>query len=57
MAGTTQVTIREEAVPSSEGIGDNCALLTDEAHTSSDIIDDFSWEASRLGLLDWEELA
>ena len=35
VAGTTPVTIHEEAVPSSEGIGGNCALLTDEIHTSS----------------------
>ena len=35
MAGTTPVTIHEEVVPSSEGIGGNCALSTDEIHTSS----------------------
>ena len=35
MAGTTSVTIDEEVVPSSEGIGGNCALSTDEIHTSS----------------------
>ena len=35
MAGTTPVIIHEEAVPSSERIGGNCALLTDETHTSS----------------------
>ena len=35
MAGTTPVTIHEEVVTSSEGIGGNCASLTDEIHTSS----------------------
>ena len=35
MAGTTPVTIHEEVVSSSKGIGDNCALSTDEIHTSS----------------------
>ena len=35
VAGTTLVTIHEEVVPSSEGIGGNCALSTDEIHTSS----------------------
>ena len=31
MAGTTPVTIHEEVVPSSEGIGGNCALSTDKS--------------------------
>ena len=35
VAGTTPVTIDKEVVPSSEGIGGNCALSTDEIHTSS----------------------
>ena len=35
VAGTTPVTIHEEVVSSSKGIGDNCALSTDEIHTSS----------------------
>ena len=35
MVGTTPVTIHEEVVPSNEGIGGNCALSTDEIHTSS----------------------
>ena len=30
VAGITLVTIHEEAALSSKGIGDNCALLTDE---------------------------
>ena len=35
MAGTTLVTIHEEVVSSSKGIGGSCALSTDEIHTSS----------------------
>ena len=35
VAGTTLVTIHEEVVSSSKGIGDSCALSTDEIHTSS----------------------
>ena len=35
MAGTTPVTIHEEAALSSKGIGGNCALLTDEIQASS----------------------
>ena len=35
MAGTTPVTIHEEVVSSSKGIGDSWALSTDEIHTSS----------------------
>ena len=35
MAGTTPVTIHEEVVSSSKGIGDSCALSTNEIHTSS----------------------
>ena len=38
MAGTTPVTIREEVVSSSKGIGGSCALSTDEVHISSGII-------------------
>ena len=38
MAGTTPVTIHEEVVFSSKGIEDNCALSTDEIHTSSSAI-------------------
>ena len=39
MAGTTPVTIHEEAALSSKGIGGNCALLTDEIQASSNSID------------------
>ena len=35
MAGTTRVTIHEEVVSSSKGIGDSWALSIDEMHTSS----------------------
>ena len=35
MAGTTPVTIHEEVVSSSKGIGDSCALSTDKINTSS----------------------
>ena len=35
VAGTAPVTIHEEVVSSSKGIGDNWALSTDEIHTSS----------------------
>ena len=35
MAGTTPVTIYEEVVSSSKGIGDSWALSTNEIHTSS----------------------
>ena len=35
VAGTTPVTIHEEAVLSSTGTGGNCALLTDEIQASS----------------------
>ena len=38
MAGTTPVTIREEVVSSSKGIGGSCALSTDEVHISLGII-------------------
>ena len=42
MAGTTPVTIHEEVVSSSKGIGDSWALLADEIHTSSVINKYFS---------------
>ena len=35
MAGTTPMTIHEEVVSSSKGIGDSCALSTDKINTSS----------------------
>ena len=41
MAGTTPVTIHEEVIPLSKGIGDSCALSTDEINTSSLIFDLF----------------
>ena len=40
MADTTPVTIHEEIVSSCKGIGDSCALSTDEIHTLSLIIED-----------------
>lgn len=35
VASTTPVTIHEKVVSSSKGIGDSCALSTDEINTSS----------------------
>ena len=42
VAGTTPVTIHEEATLSSKGIGGNCGLLTDEIQASSFAIAELS---------------
>ena len=43
MVGTTPVTIHEEVVSSSKGIGDSWTLSTDEIHTSSVAINYDRW--------------